>query len=368
MTTSRTTHTLLAFIAALGTLAVPIGAQAADNPISPVAPSDPVTIVDPGDGTSEIVWGNNVEPGEYPFFVRIESTQNSCGATLIDPQYILTAAHCVDGGLSPSEVTARYGEFSTSRAYLRSTPVLQIQIHPGWTGNGTDGDDMALLRIAPGVIPYVPLAIGGPNESGLWDAGSPATIIGYGRTDVNNNQSFPTILQEADTHIQSDSTMSAHYGILWGWLNWWDDGGMIGAGDGGGLACYGDSGGPLLVRRGNGWMQVGIASFTDETFGNACRIPGGYTEIGDGSQLAWIGANVPSVKATWGQCEIWRNGFVFAIGRWTTTLNSNGTANLICGFVGGPSTPPHPSGPAPRVCLRKPWLCPDGPGIDDDDM
>jgi secreted trypsin-like serine protease len=102
-----------------------------------------------------IINGKGVEPEKLPWQVLIESDlyrngifigTGSCGGSIIASRWVVTAAHCLsaagDGVRGPSDVTVKL-----SRGQVASFAVEKAIINPGWNGDFTKGNDIALLKI-----------------------------------------------------------------------------------------------------------------------------------------------------------------------------------------------------------------------------
>lgn len=134
------------------------------------------------------------------------------------------------------------------------------------------GADRARLA---GARPGGPIKLAGAGERGLWEAGDPAFVTGWG--DTTGAATYSDDLQETEIEIVADGDCeSAYPGQV-------QIETMVCAGTyplGGKDTCQGDSGGPLVAPAGDGTFRL----VGDTSWGIGCALPllpGVYGRVAD---------------------------------------------------------------------------------------
>jgi len=251
----------------------------------------------PAQSAHAIVGGTNVPAGKYPYVADITvDSAFGCTGTLVAPTFIVTAGHC--SSLTPGAASVPLGQpgqlvtvsvGSNKPGQGQHPAVKRTIVNTNYNILNGDSYDVSLLELAtPVSLPTVQVA--GASETGLWAAGTTATIAGFGVTSEGGNA--PSVMQEAQVPITTDAYASNAYGSSF------DPKTMLAAGfpNGGVDTCQGDSGGPLLVPTSTGALRLA----GDTSWGDGCARPGKpgvYGRIGDSTLREWIRTNAPGAVA-----------------------------------------------------------------------
>ena len=244
-----------------------------------------------GGVTTKIVGGTPVPNGKYPFqaallaqsFGTNDFQRQYCGASLITPFEVLTAAHCVDFiGDDPEQVPMSDLRVVVGRTVLTSTQgqkrrVAAIDIHPRW--NPVTGSfDVAVVHLASPVNGIRPVALVTPGVDALERPGTLATVTGWGNTiqqpPGGAGIHYPDRMREAQVPITSRAECRTAYASAGVDIT----ATMLCAGRTIRDTCLGDSGGPLFFKAvGPGYIQAGITSWGIGC--GATGFPGIYTRL-----------------------------------------------------------------------------------------
>ncbi|XP_039577693.1 transmembrane protease serine 5, partial [Passer montanus] len=249
-------------------------------------------------GAVRVVGGTDVSPGRWPWQVSVcQGSQHRCGGSVLAPEWILTAAHCVHSpqpGAGSPQCRCRGCRQLPAPAWLvfagmvthgslrpeAGVPVRAIIAHPLYNDSSLDYD-MALIRLqAPLNFSRAIRAVCLPPAPRDLLQGTPCWVSGWGHTAPGQAQVAGTLKEALVPLIGTRRCNSSC--VYKGELT----ARMLCAGHLRGHvdACQGDSGGPLVCWDGDTWRLVGVVSW-----GQGCaepNHPGVYTNVAQ--LLPWI--------------------------------------------------------------------------------
>ncbi|XP_059470395.1 chymotrypsin-1-like [Neocloeon triangulifer] len=213
-----------------------------------------------------VVNGTDAPLGKYPQLISLQNyNSHSCGGTILNENFFMTAAHCVQTSTTYLKALAGTNALDQGGTLHQA---VQIITHEAYDPLNQWINDIAVVKVDPPfVFDEYTQAVVLPAQDQESAAGSTGTLVGWGLSETGGL--IMNIQQEVDLVVYSDEECDAIHGGRPHPTN--ICAGVIGGGKG---QCSGDSGGPLFV---NGY-QAGIVSWSRKP----CTIapyPGVYTEV-----------------------------------------------------------------------------------------
>ncbi|XP_004637686.1 proproteinase E [Octodon degus] len=249
----------------------------------------------PSHGPSgRVVNGEDAVPYSWPWQVSLQyekdgAFHHTCGGSLIAPNWVLTAGHCISTSRTYQVVLGEYDR-SVKEGPEQVIPINagDLFVHKGWNSNCVScGNDIALVKLSRSAelgdtVQLAQLPPAGeilPNEA-------PCYISGWGR--LYTNGPLPDKLQQALLPVVDYDHCSK-----WDWWGFTVKKSMVCAGGDIQSGCNGDSGGPLNcpTEEGN-WQVHGVTSFVSALGCNTLKKPTVFTRVSDFTD--WIEETIAS--------------------------------------------------------------------------
>ena len=242
-----------------------------------------------------IVAGSEAPDGKYPYQVRLYSSVEDkfgfCGGSIIAPQWVLTAAHCLSKGtwdvgpntaLDPADVVVGYG--SNDRTKTERIPAAKIFVIPQYLSKGSSGKaDVALIKLKQPIPNSKAITLADPaTDKKLLVPGAKVIITGWGalwnaydkdvesvvsefgpKQEMVDKWQYPVRLREVELGFVDNATCNSLLKSL-------APGYSVANSEVCAInepvpksSCHGDSGGPIVVASAppGGFLQIGVDSW-----------------------------------------------------------------------------------------------------------
>ena len=228
-----------------------------------------------------VVGGTTVPEGAWPDAVAVLAQSAACTGTLIAPDVVLTAGHCIE--VAPVEVIVAATDYAQPGGEV--IRVKSATAYPNWR----DTYDVGVL-VLERASATPPRAIASACTAEQLVTGAKVRVVGFGLTtqagtgdNTKLHQAQLTVVDPTcTTEAACASAVAPH--------------GEFVAGGGGKDACFGDSGGPIYL----GDALIGVVSRGMAVAGKPCG--GGGIYVRADAVAGWI-ERVTKRKLTRASCD-----------------------------------------------------------------
>jgi len=219
---------------------------------------------------SFIVGGKEATPHSLPWQLSMQTSwgQHFCGASIINKNWAVTAAHCVNEGDNIKVVAGAHSKSSGGQKYQ----VERIIKHKEYNSRRMY-NDIAMLKIGGAGMTLsdnaMPVCL--PSKGYEWATGKELIVSGWGT--LRSGGSSPDKLNQVTVPVVDFNTCAHQNSMSTSWKH------VVCAGleQGGKDSCQGDSGGPLVGEVDGAFVLAGVVSW-----GYGCAaagLPGVYTHV-----------------------------------------------------------------------------------------
>lgn len=238
--------------------------------------------------TQKIVGGIDAKKDQVPFIVSLRKYgEHFCGGSLVKENWVLTAAHCIEGGGDPDNILLGSLKSDDSNN-AQKFDIAKVIVHPNYNKSTTSGSDFALIKLQKSAS----IVKAELNKENLETSSTKQfSVAGWGYLS-ENGYTTSAELQIVDVPYVEQNKCEEQFQAIEKSESPYLDNTMFCAGydEGKKDACQGDSGGPIFYKDQitQKFVLVGVVSW-----GYGCareNVSGVYSNIA--SEVTWINQTI----------------------------------------------------------------------------